>query len=102
MILTIEEVLKATGGKLLQGRGNLLFQGVSTDSRTVAEGELFVALKGPRFDGHHYAVEALAKKAGGVLIEEDQVGDIRWNGYRSRAVIAVKDTLSALGDMARD
>jgi len=102
VILTIEEVLKATGGKLLQGRGNLLFQGVSTDSRTVAEGELFVALKGPRFDGHHYAVEALAKKAGGVLIEEDQVGDIRWNGYRSRAVIAVKDTLSALGDMARD
>ena len=102
MILTIEEVLKATGGKLLQGKGNLLFQGVSTDSRTVAEGELFVALKGPRFDGHHYAVEALAKKAGGVLIEEDQVGDIRWNGYRSRAVIAVKDTLSALGDMARD
>ncbi len=102
MILTIEEVLKATGGKLLQGKGNVLFQGVSTDSRTVAEGELFVALKGPRFDGHHYAVEALAKKAGGVLIEEDKVGDIRWNGYRSRAVIAVKDTLSALGDMARD
>ena len=102
MILTIEEVLKATGGKLLQGKGNLLFQGVSTDSRTVAEGELFVALKGPRFDGHHYALKALAKKAGGVLIEEDQVGDIRWNGYRSRAVIAVKDTLSALGDMARD
>ena len=102
MILTIEEVLKATGGKLLQGRGNAFFQGISTDSRTVAEGELFVALKGPRFDGHHYAVEALVKKAGGVLIEEDQVGDIRWNGYRSRAVIAVKDTLSALGDMARD
>jgi len=102
VILTIEEVLKATGGKLLQGKGNAFFQGISTDSRTVAEGELFVALKGPRFDGHHYAVEALAKKAGGVLIEEDQVGDIRWNGYRSRAVIAVKDTLYALGDMARD
>jgi UDP-N-acetylmuramoyl-tripeptide--D-alanyl-D-alanine ligase len=36
------------------------------------------------------------------LIEEEKIGDIRWNGYRSRAVIAVKDTLSALGDMARD
>ena len=102
MILTIEEVLKATGGKLLQGKGNAFFQGISTDSRTVAEGELFIALKGSQFDGHHYALEALQKKAGGVLIEEDKVGDIRWNGYRSRAVIAVKDTLSALGDMARD
>jgi len=102
VILTIEEVLKATGGKLLQGKGNTLFQGISTDSRTVAEGELFIALKGARFDGHYYAAEALKKKAGGVLVEEDKVGDIRWNGYRSRAVITVKDTLSALGDIARD
>ncbi len=102
MILTIEEVLKVTGGNLVQGEGNTFFQGVSTDSRTVAEGDLFIALKGPRFDGHHYALEALGKKAGGVLIQEDKVGDIRWNGDRSKAVIAVKDTLSALGDIARD
>ena len=102
MILTIEEVLRATGGKLLQGKENAFFQGISTDSRTITEGELFIALKGPRFDGHHYALEALKKKAGGVLIGQDQVGDIRWNGYRSRAVIAVKDTLTALGDIARD
>ena len=102
MILTVEEVLRATGGKLLQGKGDSSFQGISTDSRTVAEGELFIALKGLRFDGHHYALEALRKKAGGVLIEKDKVGDIRWNGYRSRAVIAVDDTLAALGDMARD
>jgi UDP-N-acetylmuramoyl-tripeptide--D-alanyl-D-alanine ligase len=102
VILTIGEVLRATGGKLLQGKDNAFFQGISTDSRTVTEGELFIALKGPRFDGHHYALEALKKKAGGVLIEEEMVGDIRWNGYRSRAVIAVKDTLMALGDIARD
>jgi len=102
VILTIEEVLRATGGKLLQGKENAFFQGISTDSRTITEGELFIALKGPRFDGHHYALEALKKKAGGVLIGQDQVGDIRWNGYRSRAVIAVKDTLTALGDIARD
>jgi len=100
VILTIEEVLGATGGKLLQGSRNV-FQGISTDSRTVAEGELFIALKGTRFDGHHYALEALKKKAGGVLIQEDKVGDIRWNGYRSRSVIAVKDTLAALGEIAR-
>ncbi len=100
MILSIEEVLRATGGRLLQGSGNV-FQGISTDSRTVLEGELFVALRGARFDGHHYALRALEKRAGGVLIEEDKVSDIRWNGHRSQAVIAVKDTLSALGEIAR-
>ena len=100
MILSIEEVLKATSGKLLQGEDNTFFQGVSTDSRTVTEGELFIALKGSRFDGHTYALEALEKKAGGVIIEEDKVGDIRWNGYQAKAVIAVKDTLIALGNIA--
>jgi UDP-N-acetylmuramoyl-tripeptide--D-alanyl-D-alanine ligase len=100
VILSIEEVLKSTRGKLLQGEGNVFFQGISTDSRTVTVGELFIALKGARFDGHHYALEALEKKAGGVLIEEDKAGDIRWNGYRPKAVIAVKDTLSALGNIA--
>jgi UDP-N-acetylmuramoyl-tripeptide--D-alanyl-D-alanine ligase len=102
MILSIEEVLKATGGKLLQGKERTLFRGIATDSRTVAKGELFIALKGICFDGHHYALEALEKMAGGVVVEEEKVGDIRWNGYRSRAVIAVKDTLRALGDLARD
>jgi len=102
MILTLEEVLKVTRGNLVQGGASTFFRGVSTDSRTVAEGDLFIALKGPRFDGHQYALEALGKRAGGVLIEEDKVGDLRWNGDRSKAVIAVKDTLSALGDIARD
>ena len=102
MILSIEEVLKATRGKLLQGEGKTFFRRISTDSRTIGEGELFIALKGYHFDGHQFALEALAKKAGGVVIEEDQAGDIRWNGYRPRAVITVKDTLRALGDLARD
>lgn len=102
MILFVEEVLKATGGKLLQGEGDAFFQGISTDSRTVAEGELFIALKGVHFDGHHYALDALEKRARGVVIEEDKVRDVRWNGYRPRVVIAVKDTLRALGDLARE
>jgi UDP-N-acetylmuramoyl-tripeptide--D-alanyl-D-alanine ligase len=46
-------------------------------------------------------LEALDKRAAGVLIEETRVGDFRWNGYRSQTVIAVKDSLQALGDLAR-
>jgi UDP-N-acetylmuramoyl-tripeptide--D-alanyl-D-alanine ligase len=102
VILYTEEVLRATGGKLLQGEEGAFFKGISTDSRTVGIGELFIALKGPRFDGHHFALAALEKKAGGVVIEEDKAGDVRWNGYRPKVVIAVKDTLLALGDLAHD
>lgn len=102
MTFSIEEVLTATGGKLLQGERSAFFRGVSTDSRTVGEGELYIALQGPRFDGHHYALEALDKKAAGVLVEEEKARDIHWNGHQSKAIIAVKDTLQALGDLARE
>jgi len=101
MILFLEEVLKATGGRLLQGNIDLLFQGVSTDSRTVREGDLFIALRGPRFDGHDFAMEALAKDATGVLIEEKRTDGFRFDRFRSRAVITVKETLRALGDLGR-
>jgi UDP-N-acetylmuramoyl-tripeptide--D-alanyl-D-alanine ligase len=102
VILSVDTVLKATGGELFQGEKEISFQRISTDSRTVGKGDLFVALKGDRFDGHLYALEALDKGAEGVLVEEDRVGEIRWNGYRERAVIMVKESLHALGDLARE
>ena len=102
MTLSLEEILRATGGALPQGDPNVHFKGISTDSRTVGEGELFFALKGVHFDGHRFAQEALEKKAAGVVIEEERKGDVRWNGYRSKVVILVKDTLRALGDLARE
>lgn len=102
MTFHIEEILKATGGRVLQGGNQVVFSSISTDSRTVTEGALFIALRGNRFDGHHYAIEALEKGAGGVMIEEEKAGDIRLSGYQTRPVIVVRDTLQALGDIARD
>jgi UDP-N-acetylmuramoyl-tripeptide--D-alanyl-D-alanine ligase len=102
VILSVEEVIQATGGRLLQGEKNALFEGVSTDSRTIRAGDLFIALKGDRFDGHLFALEALKKEAGGIVVEEESAGGFRWNGFRPKAVIVVKDTLRALGDLARE
>ncbi len=102
MSFPLGEILKATGGALLQGRWDTVFNAISTDSRTISEGALFVALKGERFDGHHFAIDALRKKAGGVMIEEDRAGDVWWKGFETKSVILVKDTLHALGEIARD
>lgn len=102
MILSVEEVIQATGGRILQGEKNALFERISTDSRTIRAGDLFIALKGDRFDGHAFALEALKKEAGGIVVEEERASGFRWNGFRPKAVIAVKDTLRALGDLARE
>lgn len=56
-------------GARLSGQDNW-FEGVSTDTRTIASGELFCALRGPLFDGHAHCLEAEQKGACGVLVEQ--------------------------------
>ncbi|MGH8214657.1 MAG: UDP-N-acetylmuramoyl-tripeptide--D-alanyl-D-alanine ligase [Rhodanobacteraceae bacterium] len=66
--------------------------GVSTDSRALAPGELFVALKGEHHDGHDHMAEAAARGAAAVLVSRRVDTDL--------PQIAVADTLHALGDLA--
>jgi len=108
----VTELLAATGGVLRAGPAEgSEAGGVSTDSRTLARGELFVALAGPReqpvrivLDGHRFVGDALRRGAWGVLVEgqalqrEEVVRELgAWPG---RAVIVVPDSLQALGDLA--
>ena len=64
-----DDVLKATGGSLVRPGRSALFDGVSTDTRTIAAASLFVPLAGARFDGHDYIVQAAGARAAGVLIQ---------------------------------
>jgi UDP-N-acetylmuramoyl-tripeptide--D-alanyl-D-alanine ligase len=92
--LILDEIVKATGGSLLSS-ARREFAGLSTDSRTIREGELFVALKGPTFDGHEFLADALAKGAGGV------VHRLPAADFGGKTIIRVNDTLKALHDIAR-
>ena len=49
---TVREICAAVGGTLLQGEGSALITGVTTDSRAVSAGQLFIPLIGERLDGH--------------------------------------------------
>ncbi len=68
------------------------FHGVSTDTRTLVPGALFIALRGPRFDGHDYVAEAAARGAVAVLVEH--VVDTLL------PQLVVRDTRLALGRLA--
>lgn len=65
--IDLNDLLASTGARLVSGPRSALFTSVSTDTRTVSEGALFVALQGPRFDGNAFAAEALTRGALGVL-----------------------------------
>jgi UDP-N-acetylmuramoyl-tripeptide--D-alanyl-D-alanine ligase len=71
------------------------YTGISTDTRSLKEGELFVALKGERFDGHDYLGDARMLGVGGVVVQE---GTPRWPGFDW---FEVPDTLLAYGQLAR-
>jgi UDP-N-acetylmuramoyl-tripeptide--D-alanyl-D-alanine ligase len=66
---TIRDVLDATGARLVHGDGDRRATGVSTDTRTLAAGDLFVALAGPNFDGHRFARSAVERGAAGLVLE---------------------------------
>jgi len=70
------------------------FTGVSTDSRTTREGELYVALEGDRFDGHDFVADAVAAGARGAVVSRQVTEAGRVTMY------AVEDTLEALGALA--
>ena len=59
-----KDCLDVVGGKLLQGSADKVFRGVSINSRTVEEEELFVCIQGEKFDGHNFLGEAIKKAAG--------------------------------------
>lgn len=100
--LKIREIELAVRGSLVWGGAAVEIGGVSTDSRTISPGELFIPLSGPRFDGHDYLQEAFAKGAAAAL-----VGRGRWPTLATKlprgnqSVLVVEDTLSALHDLAR-
>ena len=70
------------------------FARVVTDTRALAAGDLFVALKGERFDGHDFVAQALSQGAAAALVDAERAQG--WTG----PLIAVDDTLAALGALA--
>jgi UDP-N-acetylmuramoyl-tripeptide--D-alanyl-D-alanine ligase len=92
---TLEEVLEATGGELGVLGDRTRFTGVTTDTRRVSPGELFMALRGARHDGHRFLGEAAERGAGAVVIERRAADERVGCG-----MIVVRDTLAALGDLA--
>jgi len=88
----------ATAARIVDGRAvgaNVRFTRVTTDSRKLLPGDLFVALAGERFDGHDFVHAALSQGAAAAMIAADRV-DVVDDG----ALIAVADPLAALGALA--
>jgi UDP-N-acetylmuramoyl-tripeptide--D-alanyl-D-alanine ligase len=94
--LTLADVLASTGGRLAApAASESVFTGVSIDSRTIEPGALFVALRGPRFDGHDFLLEAAGRGAAAALVHREAPAPA---GF---PLVRVADTTQGLSDLAR-
>ena len=88
-MMDLDEAARATGG--IPAGERVGFSGVSTDTRSLSPGDLFVALSGERFDGHDYVPQAIGRGAAAALVSR------RVGSEREIPQILVKDTRAALG-----
>jgi len=94
----IDELITVTSGRLIAGkRREVLTGGISIDSRTLKKDDLFIAIKGARFDGHDFIAAAVKKKAAAVIVDR-----LNFPAFKPAAVplIKVRDTVRALSDIA--
>lgn len=95
-IMRLSEAARAISARL---RGeDRDFDSVSTDTRTLAPGALFVALRGERFDGHDFLARAAAQQAAGALVQDSAAG--AQDAAGTLPLLVVGDTRQALGRLA--
>ncbi len=95
--LSITEIVSASGGELVGHDAGELLTAVSTDSRNLPAGCLFIALRGDSFDGHEFVADAVAKGAGCLMLDTLPEGGTELGV----PVVLVKDTLYGLQRLAK-
>lgn len=96
----LKDFINATKGKFIFGNPRQKITNISTDTRKLNPGDVFIALKGKNFDGHQFIYKAIEKGATGIVCE--RIPQELDNFFPNLpAVILVEDTLKALGDFAK-
>jgi len=93
-VWTDAEVRVALGLRADLAEPQIVYTGVSTDSRSIAEGALYVALAGDRFDGHDFVADAMSRGAAGAVVSRQP------SSSAGARLYPVGDTLVALGSLA--
>lgn len=95
-MIKLGEIAQACGGDLFFANQDQSIQGISTDSRAVQPGELFIALKGDRFDAHQFMTPEMVSRLSGALVTRNALP----SGLPKFPLIDVPDVRKAMGQLA--
>ena len=99
--ITVEDILNIADGELIIGDKNLICENFSKDTREINVNDVYVGIKGEKFDGSKFWKDALDKGASCVIVENIIVTEEERNKYSNKTIIKVDDTLEALYKIAR-
>ena len=100
MRLSLSRVAELLSAELTGADPNKIVTGYSIDSRTIRPGELFFAVKGERFDGHDFALQALANGAAAAVVARSRISNFEVERKGPAAFITLDDPLRALQTLA--
>ena len=99
--LKVKDIIRVTNGKLLCGDEETICNNFSKDTRTIQKGDIYIGLKGEKFNGSDFWEQALENGAEGVIIQGQEISKENKEKYSNKIIIEVEDTLEALYEIAR-
>ena len=94
--VTVQDIITCTKGELVIGDKNSICNHFSKDTRTIQKGDIYIGIKGEKFDGNLFWKQALDNGAMGVIVQDIAFEANDLKSYSDKVIIQVKDTLEAL------
>lgn len=98
--IDVDKILEICNGELIVGDRKKEISSFSNDTRTIQNGDMYLAIKGDRVNGNNYIENAFEKGAIGCITDEEINKNII-NKYNNKIIIKVKDTIKALQNLAK-
>ena len=99
--MNVGDIIKVTGGKLILGDRKLICETFSKDTRTIKKGDIYIGIKGEKFDGSQFWKQAFDNGAEAVIVQDIEIMENELEMYSSKTIIKVDNTLNALYEIAK-
>ena len=99
--MKIKDIIDITKGNLITGREDFEFENFSKDTRTIQKGDIYIGIKGEKFDGNEFWKQALDNGAEAVIIQDIEITEVEKERYSNKIIVKVEDTLKALYEIAK-
>ena len=99
--MKVKDILNITNGQLITGNQELECENFSKDTRTIQKGDIYIGIKGEKFDGSEFWKQALDDGANAVIIENVEISEQEKEKYSNKTIIKVQDTLKTLYEISK-